>query len=192
MTLTGQSTINIQEKNKSSRLKRVLLSALIICFFFILCYAILVVLLMTGSRGDWDYNIIDNYFLVRVNSEEIVLSRYLEEGHRPIIINNCYVEAFSNNESYIAVQGVPMQNHAVVQEALDSDDRIYYLVDTKSGEIIFICEDLNSFALFCFNECAFDNLNWIHSLDCAQAPSTPELTVLCDITQQGANGDGSF
>lgn len=99
---------------------------------------ILTLLLLCGcGLSDWTYELNGGYEIWRVNSHNIELVyRDREQNYTKVVIDNLFVTDFSLNERFIGVKGIPYAGmHSASDEELESNVRVFYLVDVTRGEL---------------------------------------------------------
>jgi hypothetical protein len=61
------------------------------------------------------------------------------------VIENFFVTDFCSNQGFIGVKGIPTADIWATDEELQSQDRVYYLVEVTSGQVHGPYQDLESF-----------------------------------------------
>jgi len=127
----------------------IILVFLAILMVFSGCYAF--------GRGDWKYDLPNQYQVLMVNSHDIVI-RNCSEG---IVINNTivhnYILSFCYNDRFVGVQRIVPDDpdHCYIQERYSKDPE-YYIIDTEENMVLGpfneaeyeeMCDNLNVAAL---------------------------------------------
>lgn len=131
----------------------------------LICSCIIVLLVASGCipRGDWDYELISGYSLVRTNAHSIVLTHTGDSEDAPseIVIEQYYVTQFCFNDRYIGLQGILTQGHSATDKELSGEERAYYLVNVADGTIVGPFLKKDEFDIKC-EEADFENMDeWI-------------------------------
>ena len=105
------------------------------CKYFFCIIAIL--LMLCGCRGDWSIQLINGYSIDRINSREVCLC-YKENPNssRSTCVMYCYyITAYQVQEQYILLEGISTEESAATDKELESEERIYYYIDTVDHTI---------------------------------------------------------
>lgn len=127
-------------------------------------------LFLTGCRGDWSYELPNDYDIVRINGHCIQLSKkdFFDGGDFvwSTVIENYYVKAFCVTENYILTAGVETKEQFAEDEEIEFGELRYYMVDYNTDEIKgpFSGEDelLNNLSMALGKT---PEVNWIYSKD---------------------------
>lgn len=103
-----------------------------------------------NPTGDWELELLNNYYLIRVNSHCKRITRVTEpRSYADIIDDNLYVTDYQVSDPYIYVCGIITQELFISDEEKLVNERWYYLVDTVSGEVSGPFDSKESFEDFC-------------------------------------------
>lgn len=97
---------------------------------------VLVLLLLTGCPGfsDWEYDLPNDYMIIRVNSQDIQFGKGDEEQYTRLI--DRYIVSFCFSDRYIGLQRIPIDtpyNELFRVEELDRSNIEFYLIDSETG-----------------------------------------------------------
>ena len=119
-----------------------------------LVLALLVVIFVisgcAAGRGDWEYDLLGEYSIDRLNAHGIAL--IINEGPEEsgsYVIPNYYVTDFCVNERFIGVKGVRTASTWATDEELRNKDRVFYLVDAICNEVYGPYVDMDGFMEQC-------------------------------------------
>ena len=100
------------------------------------CVLVALAILLTACRGDWYYELPNDYALDRVNAHSIQLSKKnpeLQSYH--CVLENYYVYAVCVADKYILTSGIPTKEEFATDAELVQTDRTYYAVNYETSEI---------------------------------------------------------
>ena len=98
---------------------------------------VLALLFLGGcGLGDWEYELIGGYAIVRCNSEDILLThREAEDAGGTVVLPNCRVTAACTNDRYIGIQAIRYKGLAESDKGILIGESAFYLVDAINHEV---------------------------------------------------------
>lgn len=106
------------------------------CGLALSCIVIVLVVALSGCRGDWTHELPNNYRISRINSYQIALCRNIEgSAHSEYVIEKYYVFSVCVTGDYILTSGVPTEKDFATDQELTREARTYYAVNYETGEI---------------------------------------------------------
>lgn len=128
-------THNLLTKRSGRLLIVTILFVLIASMLFSGCSEELLTRFFGNPTGDWDLELLNDYYLIRVNSHCKKIARSTEYSDKYVIRDNLYVTDYQVSDPYIYVCGIRTRESFISDEELTTNYRWYYLVDTVSGEV---------------------------------------------------------
>ena len=94
--------------------------------------------LVGDGRGDWTVDLQNGYAISKINSREILIihKENVEDSGGEIVISNYFVKAYQVQKKYICLEGIRTEGMAATEQELEAAQRIYYIINTDTGEII--------------------------------------------------------
>ena len=141
---------------------RKVILAIIIFFAIIAFLAYLPIEQWVGDgRGDWEKELCNGYAITKVNSLNICLT-YHQDGQvgSSIQIDNLYVTAYQNCDSYILAKGIPTQDGYLSEDDLDNGNIVYYFIDSLEHQNVGPFDSYAAFQNFCNEQDITVSENW--------------------------------
>lgn len=101
-------------------------------------------MLLASCRGDWYYELPNDYAIDRSNAHTVSLvKKNLNSQSYSFVLEKYYVFAVCVAGEYILTSGIQTEGRSATDDELMQEDRIYYAVNHKTGEILgpFVRED---------------------------------------------------
>jgi len=93
-------------------------------------------ILLTACRGDWYYELPNDYALDRGNAHSVTLVKKKPGLHAyDFVLENYYVCAVCVADEYILTSGIPTKEEFATDAELVQTDRTYYAVNYETSEI---------------------------------------------------------
>lgn len=101
-------------------------------------------MLLASCRGDWYYELPNDYIIDRTNAHTVSLvKKNLNSQSYSFVLEKYYVFAVCVADQYILTSGIQTEGRSATDDELMQEDRVYYAVNHETGEILgpFDCED---------------------------------------------------
>lgn len=101
-------------------------------------------MLLTSCRGDWYYELPNDYVIDRSSAHMISLvKKNLNSQSYSFVLEKYYVFAVCVTDEYILTSGIQTAGRSATDEELMQEDRVYYAVNYETDEILgpFVQED---------------------------------------------------
>ena len=103
------------------------------------------------GQGDWQIELIDGYYVTRVNSRAIKLTYKEKEDSlsSSIVLPNYYIKSYQIYKSFICLEGIRTEGRFATEEELENYSLSYYLVNTINNDTKGPFETLEEFKDIC-------------------------------------------
>ncbi len=157
--MSGMQHIPIQQNGKTS-IKALLIISLVLMLTLSSCTSYWFV---GDGKGDWSFELIDGYYITKVNSREILITykENIDQVGSTIVLPKYFVIAYQITESYILLDGIKTEGNAISDLEFKDMLSCYYIISTKNHEIL---GPFNSYDEF-YNKCEVMKIqvtdNWV-------------------------------
>ena len=125
------------------------------------------------GRGDWGLELINGYWILKINSRNVLLSKEHDNTTGwSTKINGYYVTSYQLNDKYIFTEGFKNEGNSITDEELENPIIYYYIVNTLTDEIFGPFETYRDFLEQCDLLSIKDNDTWLQFNAKSAEPTT--------------------
>lgn len=126
----------LRKRQSGKRFIKLTILMLIACTTFLGCADPITSILPGSGRNDWNIQLSDQYYIVKVNSRCKSISKATASpGVYKDVLRCFYVTKYCVSDPFIAFEGIPTKGNFASEEELASDNRQYYLLDTRDESL---------------------------------------------------------
>ncbi len=151
----------IQRLNIQKSLIHIIYKILMFCMVLV---ALTPCLLNCAGLSDWEYELPNDYCILRLNGADIIIAKKSDDGYSYSNVTERYISCFAYNDKYICAKRFELSDDIKQEEILKMDIECakYCIINTETHEVYdFLTEE--QYKALCYELNITDLCEWINT-----------------------------